>query len=459
MRIIRVLPMGAAGLALCFSSFAWGQENVHRARQAQQLMQQNNISLADAIRQAEQECDGRVVSAHVRVIPGNETAPQSADRAATGGQLQFVVTCYGDGELRTLLVDQLGQVRPAPEAAQPGREMSDAREMRASGRQTDSEQPLRFQEEQSGRRDGDRERRESHAAREREWGRTVTPPPAEGALPPGASVRLRTQRFSELEDTDVLNPEDRKLGDIEDLAIDPTTGDVKYAVLSYGGFLDMGDKLFAIPYQALHVRNDQTIVLNVPEDRIKDAPGFDKNAWPNMANPAFATEVDTYYRSAGYADGSMRTRTVARTDLTTATRIARGKHDIMGKKIVGNQDAVLGTIDDLIIDPDRTKVAYVIVTAGGMLGMGATKYAIPWNALSSTAADQSYRVNMDAEHLKQIRGFTGEQWPDMTDRNWAVTTHRFFNVQPYWEAPCKPLPPREQRMRDVEFDEEPEEIG
>jgi hypothetical protein len=47
----------------------------------------------------------------------------------------------------------------------------------------------------------------------------------------------------------------------------------------------MGDKLFAIPYPALHVRNDQTIVLNVPEDRIKDAPGFDKNAWPNMGLP------------------------------------------------------------------------------------------------------------------------------------------------------------------------------
>jgi hypothetical protein len=74
------------------------------------------------------------------------------------------------------------------------------------------------------------------------------------------------------------------------------TGQVAYAVLAFGGFLGMGEKLFAVPWQALHLDTvNKRFVLDVEKERLKNAPGFDKDAWPDMADVAWATEVHTFY--------------------------------------------------------------------------------------------------------------------------------------------------------------------
>ena len=86
------------------------------------------------------------------------------------------------------------------------------------------------------------------------------------------------------------------LGKIEDLMIDTSDGHIEYAVLSFGGFLGMGDKLFAIPWSALQLDTEnECFTLDVDKDRLKDAPGFDKDNWPNMADPQFQSDLHTYY--------------------------------------------------------------------------------------------------------------------------------------------------------------------
>jgi len=99
----------------------------------------------------------------------------------------------------------------------------------------------------------------------------------------------------------VVNPRGEDLGKIEDLMIDPELGRVGYAVLSFGGFLGMGDKLFAVPMQALKLsREDKKFVLDVDKDRLKNAPGFDKNHWPDMSDRAFGSTVYSYYGTKPY---------------------------------------------------------------------------------------------------------------------------------------------------------------
>jgi sporulation protein YlmC with PRC-barrel domain len=99
----------------------------------------------------------------------------------------------------------------------------------------------------------------------------------------------------------VVNPQGEHLGEIKELMIDPQTGHVGYAVLSFGGFLGMGDKLFAIPFRALELNADQKeFVLNVPKDRLKNAPGFDKNEWPKSADRQWGTEIHTFYGTTPY---------------------------------------------------------------------------------------------------------------------------------------------------------------
>ena len=95
---------------------------------------------------------------------------------------------------------------------------------------------------------------------------------------------------------EVYNHKDENLGDIKEIMLDMRSGRVCYAVLSFGGFLGMGEKLFAVPWNALTLdTKNKRFVLNVEKDRLKQAPGFDKDKWPNMADQAWAKEIHSYY--------------------------------------------------------------------------------------------------------------------------------------------------------------------
>jgi len=95
---------------------------------------------------------------------------------------------------------------------------------------------------------------------------------------------------------DVINRDGDNLGGIKEIMLDMRTGKVDYAVLSFGGFLSMGEKLFAVPWNALTLdTKNKCFMLDVSKDRLSKAPGFDKNKWPNMADQAWANEIHSYY--------------------------------------------------------------------------------------------------------------------------------------------------------------------
>lgn len=99
----------------------------------------------------------------------------------------------------------------------------------------------------------------------------------------------------------VVNPDGEKLGTIEELMIDLENGRVAYAVLSFGGFLGIGDKLFAVPFEALELDpENRRFVLDVSREKLEQAPGFDKESWPDFADPRFGQQVYAYYDIATY---------------------------------------------------------------------------------------------------------------------------------------------------------------
>jgi sporulation protein YlmC with PRC-barrel domain len=93
---------------------------------------------------------------------------------------------------------------------------------------------------------------------------------------------------------DVVNKEGEDLGNIEDIMIDVTTGKIVYAVLSFGGFLGIGDKLFAIPWGELKFSKDK-LVLDVEKEKLSKAPGIDKNNWPDSPDKQYISDVYDYY--------------------------------------------------------------------------------------------------------------------------------------------------------------------
>ncbi|MGH9398305.1 MAG: PRC-barrel domain-containing protein [Terriglobia bacterium] len=97
------------------------------------------------------------------------------------------------------------------------------------------------------------------------------------------ATHIRVLAASTLTGDKVVNLQKEDLGKIEDLMIDLESGRIAYAVLSFGGFLGLGDKLFAIPWSALKIDTvEKQFILNVNKELLKQAPGFAKDHWPNM---------------------------------------------------------------------------------------------------------------------------------------------------------------------------------
>ncbi len=126
---------------------------------------------------------------------------------------------------------------------------------------------------------------------------------ADDTAPPQRS----TARVSDLLSLAVYGADNEKLGKVEDIVVDPSSGKIRYAVLSFGGILGMGDKYFAVPWQDLHVvckgatsagtQKEDYATIDVSKDALKNAPGFNKNRWPDFADQTFSQDLETFYGS------------------------------------------------------------------------------------------------------------------------------------------------------------------
>ena len=92
---------------------------------------------------------------------------------------------------------------------------------------------------------------------------------------------------SVMQDT-IVDPAGEKLGSIKDVMLDVREGKIEYIVMESGGFLGIGEKLFAIPFRLLQVDpKNHAFVLNQDKEVIKNAPGFDKDHWPGTNDHSF----------------------------------------------------------------------------------------------------------------------------------------------------------------------------
>jgi sporulation protein YlmC with PRC-barrel domain len=119
----------------------------------------------------------------------------------------------------------------------------------------------------------------------------------------GANIRV-----SQLMGANIQNSQGESVGEIKDIVLDAKSGKVQYAAVTYGGFLGLGNKMFAVPFAAFKVqvaadqRDDRTIdsgdyvlILNVTQQQLEGQQGFDEDAWPNMADAKWAADLDKRY--------------------------------------------------------------------------------------------------------------------------------------------------------------------
>lgn len=115
---------------------------------------------------------------------------------------------------------------------------------------------------------------------------------------------------SSISGTKVRNLQGENIGDIRDLMVDWKNGKVVYAVLFFGGFLGSEDKLFAIPLESFTFEspdNMEYAVLDISKGKLENAPGFDKDVWPQNANYTFIDSVYSHYGYEPYSSNSPNT--------------------------------------------------------------------------------------------------------------------------------------------------------
>jgi sporulation protein YlmC with PRC-barrel domain len=259
------------------------------------------------------------------------------------------------------------------------------------------------------------------------------------------AMARRSQKVTDLKGKDVTNVAGEDLGQIEEIVIDAKSGRILYGVLSFGGFLGMGDEYYAIPWKSLQLKDDaKKFTLNVEKDRLKKATGFDKEQWPDLANEQFATNTYQHYNQKPYwqsetgdaqsADRKQRKqgKTASHRDRWNERTTAWQKSsDLCDKEVRSAQAEDVGSLDDIVVDPDSGRILYGVVSYRDKL------FAIPWDALTLNANAEQLVLNANEKQLSDDFSFEDDNWPNMTDQGWATDLYAHYNVEPYWTAKGK----------------------
>jgi sporulation protein YlmC with PRC-barrel domain len=206
-------------------------------------------------------------------------------------------------------------------------------------------------------------------------------------------------RGSKLIGTEVKNAEGENLGEIKDLIVDVGDSRVRYAVLSFGGIAGIGDKLFAYPISAFKPSSDgDKLVLNVSKDRLKNAPGFDKDKWPDWTDNRYRGDVDKYFKA---------------TTAKAGERLVRASQ-LIGKNVEDRKGANAGEIKDIVVSLSDGRIPYVVLDFDKSWSPDDKLLPLPLSALKfPTDKDKKVVLNVDKEKLDMARGFDDKNWPDL----------------------------------------------
>ncbi len=107
---------------------------------------------------------------------------------------------------------------------------------------------------------------------------------------------------------------------------------------------------------------------------------------------------------------------------------------LQGDAVVDRNGKDAGKVESIMLDVATGRVAYVVLSFGGILGMGGKLFALPWSALQVDEANKRFIVNLTKEQLEVAPGFDKDNWPDFSDESYATNIYRHYNATPYWNT-------------------------
>lgn len=108
---------------------------------------------------------------------------------------------------------------------------------------------------------------------------------------------------------------------------------------------------------------------------------------------------------------------------------------LTGDKVINRQGETLGTVAHIMLDVPRGRIAYMVMSSGGFLGIGDRLFAIPWSVLVLDTDRKCFVLDAQKSTFDNAPGFDKEHWPTtMEDNAWHDQVHGHFKADRYWEG-------------------------
>ncbi|RXE55267.1 hypothetical protein ABH15_10815 [Methanoculleus taiwanensis] len=107
---------------------------------------------------------------------------------------------------------------------------------------------------------------------------------------------------------------------------------------------------------------------------------------------------------------------------------------ITGKTVKNPDQKVLGTVHDLILDMESGRVAFLVLSTGGILGIGEKFIPVPWEAYSGMTGDDAITVDVTRETLESAPNYDRDAWEGIHDLGWLSRVYQYYGFRPYWES-------------------------
>lgn len=226
---------------------------------------------------------------------------------------------------------------------------------------------------------------------------------------------------------EVTNDSQKDLGKIDDLLIDPRSGEIRYAVLEAGGFLGMGEDHRIVPWSLIQVVPDEKELgkcharTQLTEEQVKAAPKCKADENPDSA-------LDARMEAAfGKNDGW------AYAGKGEAAFVRSSKLEGVVVKDAANKE--IGRVDELVLAPMNSCVAYVVIDTNETAGRKTV--ALPWARLEFST-DREKKITgattVELAHFASAPEYVTKDWKRMSSLAWMNELSSYYTCDPFWKT-------------------------
>ncbi|HTD06121.1 PRC-barrel domain-containing protein [Undibacterium sp.] len=105
-----------------------------------------------------------------------------------------------------------------------------------------------------------------------------------------------------------------------------------------------------------------------------------------------------------------------------------GADTLIGDHVHNLQDEHLGDLKEIMLDMQTGRVAYAVLSSGGIFTLGEKLYAVPWSALKLDTVNKRIVLDVSKNRFQHAPGFDSDNWPNMADQSWAGSVHTYYGT-------------------------------